>query len=247
MTKGSDTTLPAWNGILRILLYVFAVLAGLAVVTFLRPDPNRGFLYALGLGAGLVGFAVLAMQAVLAARFHWIERPFGLDQMFRFHRAMALFAVVLLLVHPVLLAWGSGNWRLLWGLALPWNIWVGKLALLALVVHWLVSQFRERMRFEFRDKFIGDGVVAATPFGSTAYYHSITRTTFDQGIGIAFNNCTGTTEPLRLGDNARLDVRIVRSDAHLSVDNHPELFALSEGDTVSVRRAEQETRLVGHQ
>ncbi len=150
MTKGSDTALAAWNGILRTLLYVLAVLAGLAAVTFLRPDSARGFLYTLGLGAGLVGFAVLAMQAVLAARFHWIERPFGLDQMFRFHRAMALFAVVLLLVHPVLLAWGSGNWRLLWGLALPWNIWVGKLALVALVVHWLVSQFRERMRFEFQ-------------------------------------------------------------------------------------------------
>jgi predicted ferric reductase len=150
MSKGSDTALATWNGILRILLYVFAVLAGLAVVTFLRPDSNRGFLYTLGLGTGLVGFGVLAMQAVLAARFHWIERPFGLDQVFRFHKAMAFVAVVLLLVHPVLLAWGSGNWTLLWGLALPWNIWLGKLALLALVVQWFISQFRERMHFEFQ-------------------------------------------------------------------------------------------------
>lgn len=150
MSKGSDTVQSAWNGMLRILLYGLAVLAGLAAVTFLRPDSNRGFLYTLGLGTGLSGFAVLAMQAVLAARFHWVERPFGLDQMFRFHRAMALFAVVLLLSHPFLLAWGSGKWTLLWSLALPWNIWLGKLALLSLVVHWFISQFRERVRFEFQ-------------------------------------------------------------------------------------------------
>ncbi len=100
---------------------------------------------------------------------------------------------------------------------------------------------------EFGDTFIGDGVVAATPLGATGYYRSITRTTFDRGIGIAFNNCTEATEPLRLGDDARVGVQIVRSDAHLSVDNHPELSALCEGDTVSVCRAEQATRLVGHQ
>ncbi|MBT3407256.1 hypothetical protein HN415_01090, partial [Candidatus Woesearchaeota archaeon] len=37
---------------------------------------------------------------------------------------------------------------------------------------------------------IGDGVVISTPFGSTGYYNSITRTNFNQGIGIAYNNTT---------------------------------------------------------
>jgi hypothetical protein len=80
-----------------------------------------------------------------------------------------------------------------------------------------------------------------------SFIHSITRTSFEQGIGVAFNNCTGITEPLRLDENARLDVQIVRSDAHLSVDNHPELLMLSQGDSALVRKAEQDTRLVGHQ
>lgn len=84
------------------------------------------------------------------------------------------------------------------------------------------------------------------PFGSTGYYRSITRGTFDKGIGLALNNCTVATEPLQLDSSARIQVAIVRSDAHLSVDNHPELFNLSEGDAVSIYRAEQETRLLGH-
>lgn len=100
---------------------------------------------------------------------------------------------------------------------------------------------------EFDEEFIGDGIVAATPFGSTGYYRSITRTSFEQGIGVAFNNCAGTTEPLRLDENMTLDVQIARSDAHLSVDNHPELLILSRGDSALVRKAEQETQLVGHQ
>ena len=37
---------------------------------------------------------------------------------------------------------------------------------------------------------IGDGVVVATPFGSTAYYRSITDSFFELGIGLAFNNST---------------------------------------------------------
>ena len=40
---------------------------------------------------------------------------------------------------------------------------------------------------------VGDGLVVATPFGSTGYYRSITHSTFQVGLGLAFNN---STEPL---------------------------------------------------
>ncbi|MBD3317503.1 MAG: hypothetical protein GF344_17065, partial [Chitinivibrionales bacterium] len=38
------------------------------------------------------------------------------------------------------------------------------------------------------DILIGDGVVVATPFGSTGYFRSITRQSFFEGIGLGFNN-----------------------------------------------------------
>lgn len=38
------------------------------------------------------------------------------------------------------------------------------------------------------EKAIGDGLVVATPFGSTAYFRSIAGGRFEEGIGVAFNN-----------------------------------------------------------
>ncbi len=37
---------------------------------------------------------------------------------------------------------------------------------------------------------VGDGLVIATPFGSTGYYRSITHGFFRLGVGLAFNNTT---------------------------------------------------------
>ncbi len=47
-----------------------------------------------------------------------------------FHRSMGVFALVLLLTHPVLMASGEGNWKLLYGFDLPWHIWAGRTTLL---------------------------------------------------------------------------------------------------------------------
>ena len=43
---------------------------------------------------------------------------------------------------------------------------------------------------EMGHELVGDGVVVATPFGSTAYYRTITRGSFREGLGLAFNNST---------------------------------------------------------
>ena len=43
---------------------------------------------------------------------------------------------------------------------------------------------------------IGDGIVIATPFGSTGYFKSITRETFTDGFSLAFNNTTKKIAPI---------------------------------------------------
>jgi len=40
------------------------------------------------------------------------------------------------------------------------------------------------------EELIADGVVVCTPFGSSAYFRSITRTVIRTGMGVAINNCT---------------------------------------------------------
>jgi len=64
------------------------------------------------------GFALFALTFVLSARIKWLEDYFGgLDKMYHLHHTMAKTALVLLLIHPILLAirWvPEDTGRLLW-------------------------------------------------------------------------------------------------------------------------------------
>lgn len=91
----------------------------------------------------------------------------------------------------------------------------------------------------------GDGLVIATPFGSTGYYRSITRSSFREGLGVAFNNATVERPPLLLGGSARLDVELTRGPAVLVHDNDTRTLGLRAGHAFSVRRDALPARVLG--
>ncbi len=90
---------------------------------------------------------------------------------------------------------------------------------------------------------IGDGVVIATPFGSAAYFHSITQKQFNKGFGIAFNNPTEPIGPYLLKEDAIVTIRLLRMDGLVSADNYPKIINVSEGDVISVRKHKEKARL----
>ncbi len=92
---------------------------------------------------------------------------------------------------------------------------------------------------------IGDGVVIATPFGSTAYSYSITHAIFNQGFGMAFNNIHNAALPERVvPEDAVIKVAITRGPADLGLDNDPEIPALSDGDVIAVKKAAQTAKIL---
>ena len=93
-------------------------------------------------------------------------------------------------------------------------------------------------------EFIGDGVVIATPFGSSAYYYSIARKTFDKGIGIAFNNLHAIQPHLVLSEDSRIKIKITRGKAHFVADNDPTIYTLHEGETVYIKKSKHVTRII---
>jgi len=97
----------------------------------------------------------------------------------------------------------------------------------------------------YSNEIVGDGLIVATPFGSSAYYRSITRSIFRLGIGVAFNNSTEQVDHLVLRDDERLRIVITRGPAVLCADNAPDPVRLSEGNEVEVGKAEESAVLLG--
>jgi predicted ferric reductase len=104
----------------------------------------------------LVAIAIVSMQFILSARIHWIERPFGLDRVMLFHRTMAIFALTLLLMHPLLIAWDQGGedgWRFLYTFSFAgegWKIIIGKITLIILLTTAILSLFRLSLKVEYQ-------------------------------------------------------------------------------------------------
>jgi len=90
---------------------------------------------------------------------------------------------------------------------------------------------------------IGDGLVIATPFGSSGYFKSITNQTFKEGFALAFNNTTQKLPPIFLKDSEKINFKLVRGKATLSFDNNPNIFVIEEGLQVNFKLSAQVAKI----
>ncbi|PJE57566.1 MAG: hypothetical protein COU82_01285 [Candidatus Portnoybacteria bacterium CG10_big_fil_rev_8_21_14_0_10_38_18] len=90
---------------------------------------------------------------------------------------------------------------------------------------------------EISSTIIGDGVVIATPFGSTAYYRSITDSFFELGIGIAFNNSTEQSDHIVLKEDNKIKIKIIRGPVVIYADNQSEFIEAKEGDEIKIEKS----------
>ena len=97
----------------------------------------------------------------------------------------------------------------------------------------------------YSGEIVGDGLVVATPFGSSAYYRSITHSLIRTGIGLAFNNSTEPISHLVLRSSDRIRLRITRGPAVLAADNNPAHISLAPRDTVEICQSEQKAIILG--
>ena len=91
---------------------------------------------------------------------------------------------------------------------------------------------------------IGDGVVIATPLGSTGYYRSITDSYFELGLGIAFNNSTEQSDHLVVASNRVITITISRGPALVFADNQAEEIELNIGESISIKQAKEQAQIL---
>lgn len=94
------------------------------------------------------------------------------------------------------------------------------------------------------ERVIGDGIVVATPFGSTAYYRSITKESFENGLGVALNNTTGDEVHVRADEDVVFTLRVTRGPAEVAVDNQRMRLTLEAGDRLTVKRRKGDSVLL---
>lgn len=101
------------------------------------------------------------------------------------------------------------------------------------------------------DRIIGDGLLVATPFGSTGYYRSITDGTFETGVGVAFNNVHKPMDAPRsitLSSAGRVEVELLTtarsSSAVLARDDDPEVQRLQPGEVISISLSDRTVDIV---
>ncbi|MEK7612522.1 MAG: hypothetical protein AAB407_04230 [Patescibacteria group bacterium] len=91
---------------------------------------------------------------------------------------------------------------------------------------------------------IGDGIVAATPFGSTAYYRSITDSFFEIGIGLAFNNSTEQSDHMLLSEKSVIELEVTRGPALVYADNQETIIDIDTGEKIRIVRSEHKAKIV---
>jgi len=104
------------------------------------------------------------------------------------------------------------------------------------------SLYTDGKKFE---NLIGDGVIIATPFGSSAYYSSIGGKPFKKDIGICFNNLHNKKiRSFTVPDNSRIKIKIERDNAWLAVDNYEKLLNLRPKDVITIKKSKELAKFI---
>ena len=116
-------------------------------------------------------------------------------------------------------------------------------------IHHKIPTKTIRLRIKVNDKIvvnkmIGDGIVVATPYGSTAYFYSITRKKFSKGLGLAFNNPKEIIKPLILSDDSVVEAEVLRGYGLVTADNDERMISIKKGNMLKIKKSKNKARII---
>jgi NAD kinase len=94
------------------------------------------------------------------------------------------------------------------------------------------------------DEQISDGLIVATPYGSTAYFYSICRKNFSEGLGIAFKNPKSGKRYMIVDENSMIEIEVLRGFGLVAADNDEKMFDVTVGDKILIKKAKEKARII---
>lgn len=94
------------------------------------------------------------------------------------------------------------------------------------------------------EEVMGDGILVATPYGSTAYFYSITKKKFSKGLGIAFNNSRQKLKNLVVNDNSVIKLEVIKGNGIVTADNNPRMIPVKVGDMITIKKSKQKAKII---
>ncbi|MDP3971215.1 MAG: hypothetical protein Q8P90_06035 [bacterium] len=93
-------------------------------------------------------------------------------------------------------------------------------------------------------EYLGDGLIVATPLGSTGYYQSVTQSTFQEGLGVAFNNTVNIIGHLVIASDTEVKVKVNRGPGLVVADNAKKFLRIDKGESVVIKQSHRSTHIV---
>ncbi len=91
---------------------------------------------------------------------------------------------------------------------------------------------------------VGDGLVISTPYGSSGYFYSVTRKTFNKGLGIAFNNNVKIVKEKIIPENSVIKIKIVRGPGVMCADCNKKTIPLKTGDIIKIQKHDSRAKIL---
>ena len=152
------------RGILWYGLYLFLILLPLATALLANTGRvARPTIVELAVGAGFVGFSLMAMEFALISRIDAAAQPFGEDSLQLFHNTMGTVALGFILAHPILLiaaGYPAGCWLNPFAGCANLATITASLALYMLLALIFTSIWRKKLRIRYEIWYVMHGLLA---------------------------------------------------------------------------------------
>jgi len=139
------------SGILILFLYAFLTVAPLIVLLLGPKFEDRPALLDISVGLGFIGLSIMTLQFVNSGRIKVLNKPFGTDLVYHYHRQIGIAAFFLVFAHPILLfILDSRYLRLLNIITAPLRAKAAVTSILLLVAVVWSAEYRQKIKISYQ-------------------------------------------------------------------------------------------------